>query len=78
MTEEELRKDFETAYKIIKAERKMREFVFRGDPVKRDAKVAEMDKLLEVLTRFKDALKVEVNAVEQPMLLDVPRKAKYV
>lgn len=80
MTEEELRKDFETAYKIFKAERRMREHVFRGDTVKRDAKTTEMDKLREIVTRLKDELKAHVGGgyVEQPTRLDVPRKAEYV
>lgn len=78
MTEEELRKDFETAYRIVRAERRMREHVFRGDTVKRDAKVAEMDKLVEILTRWKNELKPLVDDyMEQGVFFDVPRKAEY-
>lgn len=78
MTQDDLRKKFTKATRIAKAEKKQREWVFRNDPVRRDAKVAEMDELIAILVEFKDELKAHIGAeIEQPRLLDVPRKAEY-
>jgi hypothetical protein len=78
MTESELRQKFETAYRIIQRERKMRVFVFRHDPTTCAQKLAEIDKLLEIVTELKDFCKEHVEAgYEQPLLLDAPKKADY-
>lgn len=78
MTPDELRAKYKTAYKIVARERKMREHVFRNDPVALRQKVAEMDRLLEILTAFKDELKEHVGAgYEQTALIEVPRKGEY-
>jgi hypothetical protein len=77
MTADELRSQFNTAYKIITRERRMREVVLANSP-KRDEKLREMDRLLEIVTGFKDELKQHTgNAPEQATLIDVPRKAEY-
>ena len=77
MTSNELRAKFERAYRIIRAERRMREHVFRADADKQAAKVAEMDELLAILTEMKDLLKEQTGLIEQPRLLDVPKRAEY-
>lgn len=78
MTPDELRAKFNTAFKIVKAERRMREHVFQPGHPKRDEKLREMDRLLEIVTEFKDELKQHVGVdFEQSTLLDVPRKAEY-
>jgi hypothetical protein len=75
MNSDELKTKFTTAYKIIMSERKMREYVFRDDPLKQSKKLQEIDTLLTILVEMKDALKE--HCLEQPRLLDVPRKAEY-
>ena len=48
-----------------------------GNP-RHDEKLAEMDRLLEIVTQLKDELKERLDAeYEQPRLLDVPRRAEY-
>jgi hypothetical protein len=74
MTENELRLKFNTAYRIIKRERAMRDHVFRNDPAKRAEKLVEMDMLLAILTDFKDALKEHVGIQEQMALIDAPAR----
>lgn len=78
MTGDELRALYTEAHNIIKAERRMREHVFRDKPSKRDAKVAEMDQLLAIVMKMKDELKEHIGVgYEQPRLLDAPRRADY-
>jgi hypothetical protein len=78
MTLDELRSTYEEARKIIRKERRMRQFVFRFDEATRRGKVQEMDQLLRLVAELKDALKPHCEAdYEQPRLLDVPRKAEY-
>jgi hypothetical protein len=78
LTESELRDKFTVAYKIIARERKMREHVFRHDPVLRSKKLAEMDELLALVVELKDFCKEHVEpSFEQPVLLDVPGKVEY-
>ena len=78
MTQDELRAKFKTGFKIIARERRMREYVFRNDPVAREQKLGEIDRLLEILTEIKDELKERMEAdYEQPTLLDVPKRASY-
>jgi hypothetical protein len=78
MTGDELRAKYKAAYKIIHRERKMREHVFRNDPVARQQKLAEMDRLLQIVTELKDALKEHVGVgYEQPALIDVPARTDY-
>lgn len=78
MTLDDLEKKFLRSTRIAAAEKKQREWVFRNDPVKRAAKVAEMDLLIAILVEFKDELKTRLEpGMEQPKLLDVPRKAEY-
>ncbi len=78
MTESELRAKYTQAVRIIRAERKQREWVFRlacpvGKPDKLAAKLVEMDMLLTILGELKDALKPHVE-LEQPRLLDAPAR----
>lgn len=78
MTRDELRAKFNTAYKIIARERRWREHVFPPGHPRREEKIREMDRLLEVVTEFKDELKKHVGPVmEQAPLLEVPRKVEY-
>lgn len=78
MTEDELRADYTTVYRSLRAERRWREHVFAEGHLQRAAKLAEIDKLLAVIDRWKDALKPHCEPEpEQPRLLDVPRKGEY-
>jgi ferredoxin-NADP reductase len=79
MSSDELRAKYNQAYRMIHAERKMREFVFRNDTDKLNAKLAEIDRLLYIVTEFKDELKRRIADEEysQPRLLDTPQKAGY-
>jgi hypothetical protein len=74
MTLDELRQLYTEAVKIIKKERTMREYVFRTNEVKRAEKLAEIDRLEEILRLIKDAAKMQLAEMEQPKLLDVPAK----
>lgn len=78
MTGDELRAKFNVAYKIIQRERRMREHVFQEGHPKREEKLGEMDRLLEIVTEFKNELKAHVGVdYEQPVLLDVPKRTEY-
>lgn len=77
MTQDELRAKFGVAYKIITREKRWRNHVFPDGHPKREEKLREMDRLLEVLTELKDALKPHCEAaMEQAPLLDVPAESK--
>lgn len=71
MTLTELRALYSEAVRIVRAERRMRSYVFRDKPEVMEAKLREMDRLLVILEQIKDAAKAEL---EQPKLLDVPYK----
>lgn len=71
MTVDELKAVYIEAVRIIRAERKMRLYVFRDKPEVMEAKLREMDRLLVILEQIKNAAKAEL---EQPKLLDVPYK----
>lgn len=78
MTLDELRQKYATAYKIIQRERRMREHVFRNDPVASKQKMAEMDRLLEILVVMKDFCKEHVQGeIEQTTLFDLPKPTQY-
>lgn len=78
MTNDELRADYDALYQGLRSERKWRDQVFPTGHPKREAKLAEMDKLIAIVVRWKDALKEHCEPeYEQPPLLDVPRKADY-
>lgn len=78
MTLEELKAKYTVAYRIISRERAMRDKVFAKDQEKRLEKMAEMDKLLEIIDDLKDELKKRMGGEsEQPTLLDVVREVKY-
>lgn len=78
MTQDELKELYTSAYKIIQRERRMRLWVFRNQPDKLTAKIGEMDRLLKIVTDFKDELKKHVGVkYEQPALIDVPRRQQY-
>ena len=78
MTKDELKAKFEDGYRIIKAERKWRDKVFPPGHEQRDKKLGDMDKLLGILTEFKDEIKQGMEPdFEQPSLLDVPKRATY-
>lgn len=72
MTESELRAKYIQAVRIIRQERKMREYVFRSDPIKLNAKLVEIDMLLTLVTEFKDALKPHVSPGQEQMALIEP------
>jgi hypothetical protein len=80
MTENELRAKYVQAVRIIRSERKMREYVFRSDPIKLNAKLIEMDMLLSIVTEFKDELKAHLACpvgsagAEQMALIDPPAR----
>lgn len=72
-TTTELRERYEAAVKIARAEKRMRQHVFRNQPATLAAKMAEMDTLLDTLAWLKDELKPHCEPeYEQPALLDVP------
>ena len=81
--EYELRKRYTQAVKILRAERAMRERVFRADPVKRVAKVAEIEDVLATLAWIKDVLKasglVEPESIQGELIPDEPggRRVNY-
>lgn len=78
MTLDELRSKYNVAYRIVHRERAMRERFFPHGNEKREEKLREMDRLLEILGELKDELKERMEASpEQPRLLDVPRRASY-
>jgi hypothetical protein len=72
MNESELRAKYAQAYRIIKRERAMRAHVFRDDPVKLNAKLVEVDILLQIITEFKDALKEHIGPGQEQMALIEP------
>jgi len=78
MTVDELSALYKSAYRIIRRERVWRERVFARH-YQRDEKLAEMDRLLEIVMAMKDELKERLaeESYEQPRLLDAPRKAGY-
>jgi primosomal protein N'' len=75
MTMEALRRDYETVYKALTQEKRMREHVFRNEPEKLRRKVGEIDDALAALARLKDTAKVVVIEAEQGRLL--PEESKY-
>lgn len=84
MTLDELKAKYTVAYRIITRERAMRDRVFAAGLDEREAKMAEMDRLLEIIDDLKDELKwriammdEEPASFEQSTLLDVARKAEY-
>lgn len=74
MTNDELKALYTEAVRIVRAERRMREYVLRSKPEMQEAKLREMDRLLEILEQIKNVAKAEIEEAEQPTLLDVPRK----
>jgi hypothetical protein len=78
MNYEQLKATYTAAYRIIMRERAMRDKVFAANQDKREVKMAEMDKLLEIIDTLKDELKKYITPeMEQPNLLDAPRKVEY-
>lgn len=78
MKESELKAKFTRIVQIARAELRMRQWVFRDHPEKLAKKVAEMEELERLVTELKDALKPHVEVeMEQPALLEVPKKAEY-
>lgn len=78
MTEAELRALYDEAKKIIRAERKMRQWVFAHKPDELRIKVTEMDRLLNILALLKDEAKRHMEpTMEQAALIDVPKPVKY-
>ena len=76
MTEPELRAQYNELYRTATNERKMRDRVFPPGHPDRDQKLGEMDRLLEIITGWKDELKARI-CYEQPPLLDVPKRTEY-
>ncbi|MBA3571368.1 MAG: hypothetical protein H0W34_05225 [Pyrinomonadaceae bacterium] len=78
MSEEELRALYTVAYRIITKERAIRDRAFAADTEKRQEKIAEMDKLLEVVDDMKNFCKLHVGgSLEQSLLLDMSKKVEY-
>ncbi len=78
MTLEELKANYTVAYQIIRRERAERDKVFGENASKREERMHDMDVLLEIIDDMKNELKRRMSAeLEQPRLLDVPRKAEY-
>lgn len=77
MKTDELRDLYVEGVKIVKKERRMRQAVLSNSPNLAD-KLAEMDRLEEILTIIKDELKPYTEGyIEQGVLLDVPKKDAY-
>lgn len=78
MTLDELKSLYTEAVKLLRTERAMRGYVFRSDPLKREEKLAEIDRLMAIVAQLKGAAKAGCDpGYEQPRLLDAPRKAGY-
>lgn len=78
MNYEQLKANYAAAYRIILRERSMRDRVFAADQHKRDAKMAEMDKLLELIDDMKDELKKYIKPdMEQDALFEMAKKVEY-
>lgn len=78
MTLDELRAEYTACVKILRAERAMRERVFGvAEPAKRDKKVGEIDRVIQLLESMKDLAKDQLAVPEQAQLLDVPPKRVY-
>lgn len=67
LTLAQLKQDYRTAVRILRAEKAMRQQVFRHKPAQRVAKVGEIDQVLAILERWKDELKAQL-APAQPEL----------
>lgn len=78
MTEHELRKLFELAYRFFEAERKWRQHVFPPGHPQRNAKLGQLDTALRAVTAMKDFAKQHVEeSPEQVELFDVPERGGY-
>jgi hypothetical protein len=78
MTYDQLKANYTAAYRIIMRERAMRDRVFAKDAEKREEKIAEMDKLLELIDDLKNELKKHIAPeTEQPRLIDVAPRYEY-
>jgi hypothetical protein len=75
MSLDELRGYYNEAYKILMRERAMRARVFPPGHKDREAKLMEMDRVMEILGLLKDALKPYCPDIQQGELL--PRKVEY-
>jgi hypothetical protein len=71
MTEHELRVCYETVYRMISRERRMREAVLANSPLLKQ-KLAECDNALVALTVMKDELKPHATGPVQATLVDAP------
>lgn len=71
MTETELRACYETVYKMVTRERRMRETVLASSPLLKK-KLEECDTAIIALTVMKDELKRHVTGPIQEVLIDVP------
>lgn len=71
MTETELRTCYETVYKMVTRERRMRESVLASSPLLKK-KLEECDTALAAVTAMKDELKRHVTGPIQEVLVDVP------
>jgi protein subunit release factor A len=67
---DELGERYRRSVKILRAEKAMRKEVFKKDPKKQAAKVAEIDQLLADLEAMKDRLKPLLMPI-QPALIDI-------
>jgi len=63
---------YRTVHRMISTERKMREYVFRNQPMKIDAKLADCDNALAALETLRQAANVRTDSTpdySQPGLL---------
>lgn len=75
MNVDELKAIYTEAVKIIRAERKMRSYVFRDKPEVMEAKLREIDRLLDILAQIKNALKEHIDDdYKQSPLIDIPSR----
>lgn len=74
MTEHELRVCYETVYRMVTKERRMRESVLANSPLLKK-KLEECDTAIIALTTMKDELKRHVTGPIQETLIDVPETA---
>lgn len=78
MKQSDLRADYATLYRSLRAERRMRSHVFPPGHAKHEEKLAEIDRMLAIIDTWKDLLKEHCDPeYEQELLLDVPVPVKY-
>ncbi len=70
LTRAQRQQDYRTAVRLLRAEKDMRQQMFRHKLVHLVAKVCEIDQVLAILKRWKDELKGGVCTTGQPGLFE--------